>query len=212
MLLLSRREKETVHFPNLGISVEVVCIKGKAVRLGIDAPKKVRVVRGELEVFDLPDLNPVRFTDDESVEIRENLDAANLAVHLAQNQLRQGLPEHADEVLEQAIARIQKLETYLCGNRPAQTSSAVRETGTHYQVDRNRVAMSVSDEADNSNRHDCAGCAPCSTENRRSQQDRKVMRENRVIWFGDCCKLSTCQKPTYELTDEPVQVKSGILC
>ncbi len=145
MLVLSRREKETVCFPNLGISVEVVRIKGKTVRLGIDAPKKIRAVRGELEVFDLPDLNPVRFSDEESVEIRQNLDAANLAIHLAQNQLRQGLPDHADEVLEQAIACMQKLEAYLCGGQAApQTSASVRETTTGYHVDRDRVVMIVA--------------------------------------------------------------------
>ena len=145
MLVLSRREKETVCFPNLGIAVEVVRIKGNTVRLGIDAPRKIRAVRGELEVYDNPGLNPVRFEDDESIEIQQNLDAANLAIHLAQNQLRQGLSEHADEVLEQAIACMQKLEACLCGNQaPPQSSAAVRERTARYEVDRDRVVMIVS--------------------------------------------------------------------
>jgi carbon storage regulator CsrA len=145
MLVLSRREKETVCFPTLGIAVEVVRIKGKTVRLGIDAPKKIRAVRGELEIFDVPDLNPIRFSDEESTEIRQNLDAANLAIHLAQNQLRQGLPDHADEVLEQAIACMRKLEAFLCGNHAgSRPPAAVRETGTRYQLDQDRVVMIVA--------------------------------------------------------------------
>ena len=145
MLVLSRREKETVRFPNLGIAVEVVRIKGKTVRLGIDAPKEIRAVRGELDLYDVPASSRTRFDADDSIEIQQNLDAANLAIHLAQNQLRQGLSEHADQVLEQAIECMQKLEAYVCGNHDHVNSTiGVREKKTSYQLDRERVVMIVS--------------------------------------------------------------------
>ena len=48
MLVLSRRPNEKVLFAGLGISVEVVRVNGHAVRLGIQAPSDVRVVRNEL--------------------------------------------------------------------------------------------------------------------------------------------------------------------
>ena len=48
MLVLSRKADETIEFPELGISIEVVRVKGNGVRLGIKAPDSVRILRGEL--------------------------------------------------------------------------------------------------------------------------------------------------------------------
>ena len=48
MLVLSRKAEETIEFPELGISIEVIRVKGSAVRVGIKAPDSVRVLRGEL--------------------------------------------------------------------------------------------------------------------------------------------------------------------
>lgn len=48
MLVLSRKENESIVFPKLGISVQVTRLSGRVVKLGIDAPEDVRVFRGEL--------------------------------------------------------------------------------------------------------------------------------------------------------------------
>lgn len=48
MLVLSRREQESIVFPKLGIRIEVTRIRGKAIALGIEAPESVRVLRGEI--------------------------------------------------------------------------------------------------------------------------------------------------------------------
>ncbi len=54
MLVLGRKLGEEIKIAG-DITVKVVGIKGKSIRLGIDAPKHVRVLRGELEAeFDLP--------------------------------------------------------------------------------------------------------------------------------------------------------------
>jgi carbon storage regulator len=53
MLVLSRRLGESIMLPSLGVSVRVVALKGGAVRLGIEAPPEVKVVREEL--FARPD-------------------------------------------------------------------------------------------------------------------------------------------------------------
>lgn len=48
MLVLSRRADEKVVFPGLGISVHILRSTSSTVRLGIDAPREVAVLRGEL--------------------------------------------------------------------------------------------------------------------------------------------------------------------
>jgi carbon storage regulator CsrA len=48
MLVLSRRTDQAIVFPDQGISIRVLQIKGNMVRLGVTAPRSVSVVRGEL--------------------------------------------------------------------------------------------------------------------------------------------------------------------
>jgi carbon storage regulator CsrA len=48
MLVLSRRLGETIAFPGLGITVQVVAVRGGVVRLGVQAPPDVSIMRHEL--------------------------------------------------------------------------------------------------------------------------------------------------------------------
>ena len=48
MLVLSRRQDDQILFPNLGISVKILRVAGQKVRLGVEAPPEVKVLRHEL--------------------------------------------------------------------------------------------------------------------------------------------------------------------
>ncbi len=50
MLVLSRRKEETIVIDG-NIEIEVLTVKGNTVRLGIKAPRSVKVLRGELAPF-----------------------------------------------------------------------------------------------------------------------------------------------------------------
>lgn len=50
MLVLSRKRNEQVYIDGQ-ITIEVLQIKGNTVRLGISAPRDVKVMRGELKPF-----------------------------------------------------------------------------------------------------------------------------------------------------------------
>lgn len=52
MLVLSRKLHEKIVFPGLGITVHVVAVKPGVVRLGIEAPLDVAVLRSELQERD----------------------------------------------------------------------------------------------------------------------------------------------------------------
>ena len=48
MLVLSRRLNEKIVLPGLGVTLTVISVKGNGVRLGIEAPPDVQVLREEL--------------------------------------------------------------------------------------------------------------------------------------------------------------------
>lgn len=48
MLVLSRRVNEKIVLPSLGVTLELLEVKGKRIRLGISAPDHVRITRYEL--------------------------------------------------------------------------------------------------------------------------------------------------------------------
>ena len=48
MLVLSRRTNDTICFPELDIKIEIFQVKGSTVRVGVDAPIEIKVLRGEL--------------------------------------------------------------------------------------------------------------------------------------------------------------------
>ena len=121
MLILSRREAEKVLFPKLGITIEVTRIQGRTVRLGIDAPDEIRIIRSELADTADWDVKPnPKKTRSYSVnpddawtpplDVAKCLNAANLAIHLAQNQLRQNLNASAEDAMENAIECLRNLE------------------------------------------------------------------------------------------------------
>ena len=178
MLVLSRRESDKILFPTLGITVEVVRISGNAVRLGVDAPKEIRVLRGELEgvpkrstsanpgnqksqptsksvaktvTYRNSDHPPYSEFQNSVVEksfanqtsnsrsdngipdIKKCLDAANLAIFLAQNQLRQQLNDRAEEALENAIQCLEQLELAII-HCPSDTQAIVNESRSAYRT------------------------------------------------------------------------------
>lgn len=51
MLVLSRKEGDEILLPELDIVVRVLKIRGKAVSVGIEAPRGIRIVRSELETY-----------------------------------------------------------------------------------------------------------------------------------------------------------------
>jgi len=48
MLVLSRRVGEKIILPGLNVTVQVIAVKGRVIRLGIEAPRPVTVLRAEL--------------------------------------------------------------------------------------------------------------------------------------------------------------------
>ena len=113
MLVLSRKEGQEILFPNLGITVEVLRVKGNNVRIGVDAPRSIRILRSELEE-DGDKNRPVSGGNLSSVDehdLRNRLNAATLSLHILQKQLDAGLFDDAEKSLAKSLEMLSELES-----------------------------------------------------------------------------------------------------
>ena len=108
MLVLSRRQNEKIVFPHLGITVEVLRVSGNAVRIGVDAPRDVAVLREELAAEARAETERTR--RDFRHKLRNRLNAANLCLYLVQKQMEQHKTQEAERTLEKALTAFAALD------------------------------------------------------------------------------------------------------
>lgn len=104
MLVLSRREKEKVVFPSLGITVEVLRVQGKSTKLGVDAPPQIPVIRHEIAGQRSTTMTPDKKESSEQLRdlahvIRERLESATAAL----NQLHRHMDDNPDQIAQQIV-------------------------------------------------------------------------------------------------------------
>jgi carbon storage regulator CsrA len=132
MLVLSRGRNDKIVFPNLGITVEILNIASNKVRVGVEAPPSVTVLRHELagqaEIAAAPELpDPARKL---SHEVRNRLHAANLALHLSQKLLQANRQADAERTLQKALDEFAAIEERLAGrNQPPPPAASPRSRG-----------------------------------------------------------------------------------
>ncbi len=51
MLILERKKNQTIKIDG-GIEITIICIRGTLVRVGVQAPRELKVIRGELDPRD----------------------------------------------------------------------------------------------------------------------------------------------------------------
>ncbi|MHB8897612.1 MAG: response regulator [Thermoguttaceae bacterium] len=119
MLVLSRRQDDKIIFPNLGITVEILRIAGQSVRIGVEAPSDVRVLRHELA-----DKSGETAGDGKAAtpqismhQLRNRLNKAVLGLYVLQRQLEAGIRPDADETLEKVLSEFHSLDEFLAGEK-----------------------------------------------------------------------------------------------
>ena len=70
MLVLSRKQNQEIHIGDQ-VKITVLKVKGNTVRLGIEAPRSVRVVRGELPPRETVKQMTVMVTDTKTGKVTE---------------------------------------------------------------------------------------------------------------------------------------------
>src|SRR4051812_39493228 len=100
MLVLSRRHLEKIALPSLGITVQVLQINANQVRLGIDAPPSVSIMRAEL------DKGQIKSAARRRHSVANLVNKLSLAVHVLDRQLQL-------DRMEQAVATVAQLKEML---------------------------------------------------------------------------------------------------
>lgn len=112
MLVLTRRIQEKVVFPNVGITLEVLRIKGNFVKLGIEAPEQVKILRHEVycqRQAECPE--PAKpATCPEMLMVRDQLTAARGLLQQLQLELNSGKVEQATCSLKRLAEKFTQLE------------------------------------------------------------------------------------------------------
>lgn len=124
MLVLARRPEESILFPTLGISVEVLRITGQIVRVGVKAPRDIPILRSELQPHGAK--TPTRCRT-ESVaktldhQMRGRFNTAMMAMYVAQKQAREGLTSEMDATLQMVLDELESLEKAFSAARSSST-------------------------------------------------------------------------------------------
>lgn len=114
MLVLSRRPDQQFAFPDLGIQIKVLGVRGNVVKVGIQAPREIEVVRGELgpKVAEKSQESntDVRFLTRQQVhEFKNQLNALNLATRLCQRQREAGMHAAAEATFSKILEQFESL-------------------------------------------------------------------------------------------------------
>ncbi len=131
MLVLSRRQNQDFCFPNLGINISVLRVAGKVVRLGIDAPKDIRVLREELTDSHDQAQQPAprmagepTMTRQERHDFRDRLNSATLGLQVLQQRLEHGETDDLESLIYRIFSSLQDLNTQIDAQKDRQTAPA----------------------------------------------------------------------------------------
>jgi carbon storage regulator CsrA len=122
MLVLSRKEHEKVLFPRLGIALQILRIGGGKVRLGVEAPEDVAVIRHEIASGDQLAEFAKRLkghASNASHELRNRLHTTLLGLALVQKQLACERLDDAEATIERLLAAIHGIEQEMTDPRSA---------------------------------------------------------------------------------------------
>ncbi len=115
MLVLSRKTDQKIVFPNLGITLKLLSVKGNLARIGIEAPSDMPVMREEL-VDESAAPGAPYVSRELRHDVRNSLNTIRLAVELFQRQLEAGLPDKAQSTFLKLVQQLGTLDRQFGGS------------------------------------------------------------------------------------------------
>jgi carbon storage regulator CsrA len=165
LLILGRRINQSIVFPNCGITVRILDVNGRVAKIGIEAPRNVAIMRGELAMAssgshsDRSGLKERSAGDEHFVapepefpvlQLPQRLAEIKAGLHLFQQRRAAGDEMGADKVLGELLNEIAHLDAdWLKGinDSPTQfarsSSECVSESWTNYQIGPKRRPIQI---------------------------------------------------------------------
>ncbi len=139
MLVLSRGRNDKVVFPTLGITVEILRVEGRNVRLGVDAPKSVPIVRAEIaDQLQEPAAVNLSPTGGLSHSMRNRLQKATIGLRMLQRLLDSGKADDAEPTIFRIFSELKAIEEDLSGDGATPVTNLI--------APRNQRALVVEDD------------------------------------------------------------------
>ena len=117
MLVLSRRSKDKISFPQVGITVHFIRVQSGHAKVGIDAPREIAIMRDEVNddgaAAEFVRRQLSRLPRQIRHGIRNELHQVSVGLHLYKELIQAGLEQEAQETfksLTEAIARLDSNE------------------------------------------------------------------------------------------------------
>jgi carbon storage regulator CsrA len=125
MLILGRRANQSIVFPNCGITVRILDVNGRVTKIGIEAPRNIEIMRGELatvssgqHALDNSSSNQsiayepasAPETANEMLQFGQRLAELKSSLHVFQQMRAAGNEARADEVLEELLNDLGRLD------------------------------------------------------------------------------------------------------
>jgi carbon storage regulator CsrA len=177
VLVLTRREKEKILLPDLNVTVELMSVTGNRARLGISAPKNIRILREEVAACKdaltqamtgaivqealkqaaaaepAEDATKPSMTKESPARkfvhaLRNRLNAANLAAETIRLQIEAGQFAETSAMLEKIVAELRTMAMML--ERPVVPESAAPSQPQRNGSHRPWKALVVEDDANES--------------------------------------------------------------
>lgn len=127
MLVLSRKSTEEIVFPALGITIRVLRTAANSVKLGVDAPSHLKVLRGELSNCDdlIDALSSLKHTV-HTHELRNRLNSVVLKLELLNRAEKKGLSQDQLSIVDDATKALASLDADLSQLATPATEAGIR--------------------------------------------------------------------------------------
>lgn len=131
MLVLTRRSKDKILFPQLGVTIHFIRVQSGQVKVGVDAPREISILRDEIkdtvEAANLMQNQLRHIPKDVRHGIRNELHQVSVGLHLYKELKSASLNDEANEVFEQIQGSLSRLDKAEALNPPSKGADKVSD-------------------------------------------------------------------------------------